>query len=115
MIYNSLIYAIIPCSDNGTAWRYASTVAPKSSVTILAESLASNQTYQFMVSMIDRQDPSIQGIAYLLVKVQDKDCPMITIGYVFSFGIVFHLTLIAIYLVVSFRTRVYPEIWNIDC
>jgi len=68
------------CSGNGTAWQYGSNVSPKSSVTILAGSLASNQTYQFVVDMVNRQNSSIQATGYVLVKVQDKIAPMIAIG-----------------------------------
>ncbi len=74
-----LSYVIILCSDNRTAWQYGLTGSPKSSVTILAGSLASNQTYQFMVYMVNQQNSNIQGTGILLVQVQDKISPMIAI------------------------------------
>jgi hypothetical protein len=52
----------------------------KSSLTILAGSLQSNQTYQFMVYMENRQNSSIQATGYVLVQVVDNIRPMIAIG-----------------------------------
>ncbi|UJR38826.1 hypothetical protein I4U23_031491 [Adineta vaga] len=68
-------------SGNETAWEYGST---KSSVTILAESLVSNKTYQFMVIMINRENSSIQATGYLLVQVQDQTVHTVTVGCVIS-------------------------------
>jgi hypothetical protein len=57
---------------NGTAWQYDGVNnSIKSSLIILANSLKSNQTYQFMVFMANRQNSSIQTTAYLLVQVED--------------------------------------------
>ncbi|CAF4434748.1 unnamed protein product, partial [Adineta steineri] len=52
----------------------------KSSVTILAGSLKSNRTYQFMVQMENIQNSSIQATGYVLVKVDDTHPQMIVIG-----------------------------------
>ncbi len=71
---------IISCLDNRTAWQYGSTGSLKSSVTILAGSLASNQTYQFVVNMVNQQNSSVQATGYLLVQVEDRISPMIIIG-----------------------------------
>ena len=70
---------MISCSDNKTAWQYGSNVSPKSSVTILAGSLASNQTYQFVVDMVNRQNSIVQATGNLLAQVQDNISPMIAI------------------------------------
>jgi hypothetical protein len=52
----------------------------KSSVKILPESLKSNQTYQFMVHMINQKNPSLQSIGYLDVEVNDLYFYHIVIG-----------------------------------
>jgi hypothetical protein len=49
-------------------------------VTILAGSLTINQTYQFVVDMVNRQNPSFQATGYLLVTVADTLCPMIAVA-----------------------------------
>ncbi len=59
-------------------WKYNNSI--KSSLTILAGSLQSNQTYQFMVYMENRQNSSIQATGYLLVQIEDNIRPMIAIG-----------------------------------
>ncbi|CAF1443700.1 unnamed protein product, partial [Adineta ricciae] len=71
-------------SGNETAWKYDSTVSSKSAVSILARSLASNQTYQFMVNMVNRENPSIYATGYLLVKIQDQTVQIIDMGCVVS-------------------------------
>jgi hypothetical protein len=63
---------------NGTAWQYGGT--NKSSVTILANSLKSNQTYQFMVFLTNRQNSSRQATGYLLVQVDDTQPQLIIIA-----------------------------------
>jgi hypothetical protein len=76
-----VIYTIvISYLGNGTAWQYGSVVSPQSSVTILAGSQTSNQTYQFMVSMVNRQNSSYQATGYLLVQVEDTNSPMISVA-----------------------------------
>ena len=57
-----------------------SSVAPKSSLMIRGGSLRPNQTYQFMVRITNRQNPSIQSTGYLLVEMKFNDLPLITIG-----------------------------------
>ncbi|CAF1672869.1 unnamed protein product, partial [Adineta ricciae] len=69
---------------NETAWKYDSTVSSKSAVVLLASSLASNQTYQFMVNMVNRENPSIYATGYLLVQVQDQTVQIIAMGCVVS-------------------------------
>ncbi len=64
--------------DNRTAWEYGNSI--KSSITLLANSLESNRTYQFMVYMENRQNSSIQATGYLLVEVVDIRPQMIAIG-----------------------------------
>ncbi|CAF1500386.1 unnamed protein product, partial [Adineta steineri] len=72
-------------SDNGTSLIYKnSTLSPNSSLTILSGSLQTNQTYQFMISMTNRQNPSITDTGYLLVKIADKIPKLIVIGCVLS-------------------------------
>jgi len=46
----------------------------------MATSLASNQTYQFMVQMSNRQNSTIQLTGYLLVQIENIETPMIIIG-----------------------------------
>jgi hypothetical protein len=66
---------------NGTALQFGgSPVSLKSSLTILANSLKSNQTYQFMVYMENRQNSSVQATGYLLVQVEDTSAPLIVIA-----------------------------------
>jgi len=64
------------CFANRTAWRFGS---KKSSVTILANSLQSNETYQFMVMMTSGQNESVQAKGYLLVQVVDQQPQLIII------------------------------------
>jgi hypothetical protein len=66
---------------NGTAWQYDGVNSSiKSSLIILANSLKSNQTYQFMVYMENRQNSSLQATGYLLVQVEDAQPQLIIIG-----------------------------------
>ncbi|CAF3897839.1 unnamed protein product [Rotaria sordida] len=70
-------------TDQRTAWKYDGvTLAPESSVTILAGSLSPNRTYQFMVHMENRQNSSLQATGYVLVKVEETRPQMIAIGCV---------------------------------
>lgn len=69
------------CKGNGTAWKFDGvTLSPKSSLTILAGSLQSNRSYQFMVYMENRLDRSVQATGYVLVRVEDTRPQMIAIG-----------------------------------
>jgi hypothetical protein len=75
----SFIYFVF--KGNVTAWQYGgSTISPKSSLTILSGSLPSNQTYQFMVIMTNRQNSTFHATGYLLVNVQDSNPQMIVLG-----------------------------------
>ena len=63
--------------DNKTVLKYENST--QSSLTILGKSLQSNRTYQFMVHMEYRRNPSIQAIGYALVKIEDTNSPTIAI------------------------------------
>ncbi len=66
---------------NGTSWEYGGMInSPKSLLTILSGSLASNQTYQFMVLMKNRQNSSLQSTGYLLVQVDDTYSQIIAVA-----------------------------------
>jgi len=66
---------------NETALQYGGTNASiKSSLTILANSLQSNQTYQFMVYMQNRQNSTVQATGYLLVQVVDTQPQLVVIA-----------------------------------
>jgi hypothetical protein len=49
-------------------------------VLILAGSLQSNRTYQFMVYMENRQNSLVQATGYVLVQVEDIVSPVIAVG-----------------------------------
>lgn len=66
---------------NGTAWRYSGrSDSRKSSLTILAKSLQSNQTYQFMVRMQNRLNASQQATGYVLVRVENTQPHLVVIA-----------------------------------
>ncbi|CAF3684254.1 unnamed protein product [Adineta steineri] len=94
----------------------------KSSVTILAGSLKSNRTYQFMVQMENIQNSSIQATGYVLVKVDDTHPQMIVIGCVIStmcvpnleFQFVNPTTQVALFAICNGNcTTLESIIWNI--
>ena len=66
------------CLSNRTGWQFNNPL--QSSLTILAGSLQSNRTYQFMVYMENRRNSSLQATGYVLVKVEDTRPQMILIG-----------------------------------
>ncbi len=66
------------CLANRIGWKFGNSI--ESSLTILAGSLQSNRTYQFMVHMENRRNSVLQTIGYLLVNVEDTHPPMIIIG-----------------------------------
>ena len=69
------------CQGNGTVWVYNGVaLSPKSSLTILAGSLQSNRTYQFMTYMENRRNSSVQATGYVLVRVENTRPQMIIIG-----------------------------------
>ncbi|CAF1470214.1 unnamed protein product [Adineta ricciae] len=68
------------CLSNRNGWRFDNSL--NSSFTILANSLRSNRTYQFMVQMENRRNASLQATGYVLVKVDDTRPYMILIGCV---------------------------------
>lgn len=67
-------------SDNTTSIKYGSTDWPGSSVTILAGSLTPNQTYQFVVYMVNRKNSSFQATGYVIVKVEDTEPQLVAIA-----------------------------------
>ncbi len=66
------------CLSNRTGLKFGNSI--ESSLTILAGSLQSNRTYQFMVQMANRQNSAIQATGYVLVNVVDSRPQMILIG-----------------------------------
>ena len=79
---NSPVYSIL---DNKTAIKYHPSNALKSSVTILADSLTPNKTYQFVVYMVNRRNSSFQAAGYVLVKIEYTKPQLIAIAYVLFF------------------------------
>lgn len=79
---HSILYTLSPCViGNGTGLQYnGKNNSLKSSLTILANSLDSNQTYQFMVRMENRQNASAQATGYLLVRTVDTQPQLIIIA-----------------------------------
>lgn len=66
---------------NETALQYGGTNnSIKSSLTILANSLMPNQTYQFMIRMKNRQNPSIQVEGFLLVQVIETPSQLVLVA-----------------------------------
>ena len=65
-------------TGSGTSpWRYVNpSASPKSSVTILSRAFASNRTYQWMVYMENRRNPTLQTTGYLLIQVTDTQSQM---------------------------------------
>ncbi|CAF4116785.1 unnamed protein product, partial [Adineta steineri] len=70
------------CLLNRTGWQFSSSI--ESSLTILSDSLQSNETYQFMVYMTNRRNSSLQATGYVLVKVEDAYPQMILISCIIS-------------------------------
>ncbi len=66
------------CLSNRAGWKFGNSI--ESSLTILAGSLQSNRTYQFMVQMENRRNSSLQATGYVLVNVVDTRPQMILIG-----------------------------------
>ena len=63
------------------AWQYRGGVlSPQSSLTLVAGSLASNQTYQLMVQMENRENSSDRAVGYVVVRVENEQSQLITIG-----------------------------------
>lgn len=62
------------------SWEYANMI--KSTVRIIAESLQMNETYQFLVEMVNRHDATRRSIGYLTVEVENIQSPRIMIGLV---------------------------------
>jgi hypothetical protein len=66
------------CLANRTGFKFGNSI--ESSLTILAGSLQSNRTYQFMVYMENRRNSSLQATGYVLVQIEDTHPQMILIG-----------------------------------
>jgi len=60
-------------------WTYGSTNTSESSLIIFAGSLSINETYRFVVNMINRQNSNLQANGSLLVKISDRNLPIIAI------------------------------------
>ncbi|CAF4365086.1 unnamed protein product, partial [Adineta steineri] len=72
-------------SGNGTKLIFGnSTLSPNSSLTVLGDSLQSNQIYQFMVYMENRKNSSIHATGYVLVTIQVTHPQLIAVGCVIS-------------------------------
>ena len=70
-------------SNINYVWEYDNLInISKSSVKIFSHSLKSNQTYQFMVHMINQENSSLQSIGYLFVQVENINSQIIIIRYV---------------------------------
>ncbi|CAF4063852.1 unnamed protein product, partial [Adineta steineri] len=70
------------CLLNRAGWQFSNSI--ESSLTILSDSLQSNETYQFMVYMENRRNSSLQATGYVLVKVEDTYPQMILISCIIS-------------------------------
>ncbi|CAF1074084.1 unnamed protein product [Adineta steineri] len=68
------------CLTNRMGWEFNNSI--NSSITILSHSLQPNQTYQFMVQLINRRNSSIQSTGYLFVQIVDNHPDTILIGCV---------------------------------
>jgi hypothetical protein len=80
-ISDSFLLYFIFSLDNGFLFQYNnSSDSPQSSVTILAGSLAPDQTYQFRVMMTHHRNSSFQVGGFLTVKVEHTNPSLIVIG-----------------------------------
>ncbi|CAF2184474.1 unnamed protein product, partial [Rotaria magnacalcarata] len=66
-------------TENETKFIYNGTTTLESSLTILANALKSNQSYQFKVSLANIQNSSIQAIGYLHIQVTNASQQLIGI------------------------------------
>ncbi|CAM4770288.1 unnamed protein product [Rotaria magnacalcarata] len=71
-------------SNITVAWQYGSMVPSASSVTIFVESMAFNQTYQFVVHMVNCRDLTFRVKGFLMVKVVKTSSPKVAIACVIS-------------------------------
>ncbi|CAF1691071.1 unnamed protein product, partial [Adineta ricciae] len=71
------------CISNRNQIQFSSS-SLKSSLIISAGTLATNETYQFMVRMTNRDNSSVQTFGYLLVQVDRINSPMIVISCAIS-------------------------------
>ena len=77
----SIIAVIFCCEGNQIGIQYSGPSSSlRSAVTLPPRALLSNQTYQFMVKMTNRQNFSLQAAGYLIVKVEDSVSSVIAIG-----------------------------------
>ncbi|CAF5177418.1 unnamed protein product, partial [Rotaria magnacalcarata] len=67
-------------SNITVAWQYGSMVPSASSVTIFVESMAFNQTYQFVVHMVNCRDLTFRVKGFLMVKVVKTSSPKVAIA-----------------------------------
>ena len=76
-----IIISLISTKGNQTSWKYTGvSLSSKSALTILADSLQPNRTYQWMVYMENHQNSSLQATGYVLVRVENTLPKMIAIG-----------------------------------
>ena len=79
LFFGTIVFTSLPLT--GTRLQYTGEGGSnKSSLTILGHSLKSNQTYQFVVNVINRQNPSLQGQGFVLVEMRDTQPQLIVIG-----------------------------------
>ena len=70
-----------PCFGNSqAAWHYGTNDPSRSSLVILAGTLAASRTIQFAVNITNRTNAAIQGTGYVLVRVENLTSPLILIG-----------------------------------
>lgn len=68
-------------NDDEIAWQYGGRHdSIRSSLTILAKALKSNQTYQFMVQMENRLNATVKATGYVLVRVEDTQPQLVIIA-----------------------------------
>lgn len=74
------------CFHDQSKWRYAgvSSSSLQSSLIILADSLRSNRTYQFMVEMQNKRNSSLKVTADVLVHIKDNPHRSSSLGKIFS-------------------------------
>ena len=76
---SSFVYSSV--NQSAVSWRFEGLPqSPRSSLRILRGSFLSNRTYQLMLTMKNKLDPSRQGTAFLLLRVEQRSSPLIAIG-----------------------------------
>lgn len=73
----------VPCLSNHTIEKLIFgnlTTSPNSSLIIPANSLQINRTYEFLIKLTNRLNPSIEFRSSLIVKIEQVNLPLIAIG-----------------------------------